>query len=371
VLLIDNAVVEQVLTMEGCIESQEEALKGLLTGDAVNRPRFDLYVPTGRPGAFFRSGNMEGAIASTGIYAIRLKSDVITWPRDEEGRWTEDKHCVAPGTYCGLVLLFSSRNGEPLAIMNDGHIQHVRVGGGAGIGARHLARPDAQVVGVLGSGGMARVYLEAFCVVRDIRRARVYSPTTAHREAYAAEMRARLGVEVEAVDSPEAAVAGADIVATCTDSMGPTLRAEWLEPGQHLTNVGPSEISREVFERCDVRIKQGVSGWPAGVAALDRVVLGRGHSPIAVAAGSERELAQLPSGREHQLGYDMKLPTFSDYLRGEVTGRTGDEQITFWHNIGNHGLQFAAVGGWVYERVRAHGLGQKLPTEWFLQDIKN
>jgi len=96
VLLIDNAVVEQVLTMEGCIESQEEALKGLLTGDAINRPRFDLYVPTGRPGAFFRSGNMEGAIASTGIYAIRLKSDVITWPRDEEGRWTEDKYCVAP-----------------------------------------------------------------------------------------------------------------------------------------------------------------------------------------------------------------------------------------------------------------------------------
>jgi ornithine cyclodeaminase/alanine dehydrogenase-like protein (mu-crystallin family) len=371
VLLIDNATVERVLTMEGCIESQETALKGLLSGDAINRPRFDLYVPTGTPGAFYRSGNMEGAIASTGIYAIRLKSDVITWPRDEQGRWTEEKFCVQPGTYCGLVLLFSSRDGEPLAIINDGHIQHMRVGGGAGIGARYLARQDSRRVGMLGSGGMARVYLEAFRAVRPVTEARVYSPNAAHREAFAAEMAAKLGIDVRASDHPEEAVAGADLVATCTDSMRPTLRAEWLEPGQHVTNVGPSEISREVYERFDVRIKQGVSGWPAGIVELDRVVLGRGHSPVAIAAGGEEQLAELPSGKEHELGYDMKLPTFTDYLRGEVAGRTSEDQITFWHNIGNHGLQFAAVGGWVYELVRKHGLGRTLPTEWFLQDIKN
>ena len=324
-LLIDNETVEQALTMEACIESQEQAFRGLLTGDAVNRPRFDIYVPSDRPDAYYRSGNMEGAIASTGIYAIRLKSDVITWPRDESGNWTEEKYCVRPGTYCGLVFLFSARDGEPLAIMNDGYVQHMRVGGGAGIGAKYLAREDSRQVGLLGSGGMAKVYLEAFKVVRPIDLVKVFSPTRAHRESFAEEMSKKLDIDVRAVDDPAEAVAGADIVATCTDSMRPTLDARWIEPGQHVTNVGPAEISREMYERADVRMKQGVSGWPAGIENLDRVVLGRGHSPVAIAAGSEEELRRLPSGKEHELGYDMKLPTFTDYLQGKVKGRENDE----------------------------------------------
>lgn len=371
-LFIDNATVEAVLSMEDCVSAQEEAFRGLLTGDAVNRPRFDVYVPTGSPDSYYRSGNMEGAISSAGIYAIRLKSDVIRWPRSEDGAWTtEEKFCVRPGTYCGLVLLFSTRDGEPLAIINDGLIQHMRVGGGAGIGARHLAREDSHTVGMLGSGGMARVYLEAFCSVRTITRVTVFSPDRAHRELFAQEMEQRLGIPVRAVDDPASAVRGADIVATCTSSMTPTVRAEWIEPGMHLTNVGPSEIAKEVYDRADVRMKQGVSGWPAGIENLDRVMVGRGHSPVAIVAGSDEEISRLPSGNQHPLGYDMRLPTFADFLQGKVEDRTAPEQVTFWHNIGNHGLQFAAVGAVAYHRAREMGLGRELPTEWFLQDIKN
>lgn len=98
---------------------------------------------------------------------------------------------------------------------------------------------------------------------------------------------------------------------------------------------------------------------------------GRGHSPIALVAGSAEEIARLPSEDAHPMGYDMKLPTFTDYLRGTVPGRVTADQVTFWHNIGNHGLQFAAVGGWVYQRVLQLGLGRELPAKWFLQDIKN
>jgi alanine dehydrogenase len=224
---------------------------------------------------------------------------------------------------------------------------------------------------MIGSGGMARCYLAAFAAVRPITRARVYSPTPEHRHQYALEMSEELGFEVEAVATPEDAVRGADIVATCTDSMEPTLRANWLEAGQHVTNVGPAEIGPDVFYRADVRFKQGTSGWPAGIEKLERVMLGRGHSPMAIVAGTEEEIERLPSGDEHPMGYDMKLPTFTDLMTGAVPGRTSDEQITFWHNIGNHGLQFPAVGGWAYQRARELGLGHELPTEWFLQDIKN
>jgi ornithine cyclodeaminase/alanine dehydrogenase-like protein (mu-crystallin family) len=100
----------------------------------------------------FRWGTMEGASRAFETFAIRMKSDMMQWP---DGK-TVEKYCVEPGTYCGLVMVFSTSNGEPLAIINDGIIQHMRVGGCAGLGAKFLSRADSEVVGILGSGGMAR-----------------------------------------------------------------------------------------------------------------------------------------------------------------------------------------------------------------------
>src|SRR6185437_4197103 len=98
-----------------------------------------------------------------------MKSDVITWPIGKGGRRTEEKYCVAPGTWCGFVMLFNSMNGEPLGFVNDGEISRMRVGASAAIGARLLSKSNSSRVGILGSGGMARAYLEVFCAVRPIR----------------------------------------------------------------------------------------------------------------------------------------------------------------------------------------------------------
>ena len=153
-LFIDNALVSELLSMKECIDAQEAAFQDNPSGRAAHRPRLDMYAPCERDDGYYRWGTMEGV--HDGIFSIRMKSDVITWPTDGAGRWTEDKYCVEPGTYCGLVFLLSSENGEPLAMINDGTIQHMRVGGGAGIGVKHLSRADAKTVGLLGSGGMAR-----------------------------------------------------------------------------------------------------------------------------------------------------------------------------------------------------------------------
>src|ERR1700674_1978726 len=195
-LIIDNALVSQLLAMKDCIRVQEEAFRKLSSGGAVHRPRIDMYFPCERQDGYFVWGTMEGA--NDGYFAIRMKSDIITWPRDAAGRWTEDKYCIAPGTYCGLIFLVSTRNAEPLAFINDGVLQHMRVGGGAGIGVKYLSREDSHVVGMLGSGGMARSFLEAFTCARDIRLCKIYSPNASHREAFAQEMSRRLGIEVRA-----------------------------------------------------------------------------------------------------------------------------------------------------------------------------
>src|SRR5207302_11394930 len=104
--------------------------------------------------------------------------------------------------------------------------------------ANIMARANSLVLGMLGSGGMARAHVEALIQMRDIRRVQVYSPTKANRERYAAEMAEQFGIEAITCDDPRAVYAGADIIAGCTDSSVPVIRGEWLEPGMHVIAVG-------------------------------------------------------------------------------------------------------------------------------------
>lgn len=365
-LFIHNDVVEKLLSMQECIEWMEHAFRQLPTGGAIHRPRLDMYVPCEREDGYYRWGTMEGA--NDGFFAIRMKSDIITWPKSSSSVWRENKYCVRPGTFCGLVMLFSTRNGEPLAIINDGVLQHMRVGCGAGIGAKYLARQDATSVGMLGSGGMARTFLEAFCVVRPIQKVKVYSPTRANRERYAKAMSQQLGIEVEPVASAREAVRDVGIVSTCTDSMEPTFEAGWLEPGMHVAMLGPREISAEAFERFDVKFRQGVGGMR--MPECDRVQAEIGMSPMAYIAGNDEERKRLP-GKVAVGGFGGDFPDYCDLVSGTAPGRTREDQITFYHNMGNQGLQFSAVSGPLYLKAKCAGLGREIPTEWFLQDIRD
>ncbi|HXV49513.1 MAG TPA: ornithine cyclodeaminase family protein, partial [Candidatus Binatia bacterium] len=156
-LLINNQVVEQLLDIKGCMEALEIGYRDLVNERANYRGRYDFFVPNDDPKLMYRWGTMEGASRSFETFAIRMKSDMLEWP---EGR-TVEKYCVESGTFCGFVMVFSTRNGEPLAIINDGIIQHMRVGGCAGLGVKYLSRDDSSVVGIFGSGGMARTYILA------------------------------------------------------------------------------------------------------------------------------------------------------------------------------------------------------------------
>ena len=372
-LLINNDDVKDLLSMSDCISVQEESFLGLEHGHSAHRPRIDMYVPCERDDGYWRWGTMEGSTNTPGPYfAIRMKSDVITWTDDPvSGLKREDKYCIQPGTYCGLIMVFSTNNGEPLAIINDGYLQHMRVGGGAGLGAKYLSRNDSRRVGIIGSGGMARSYLDAFCQVRDIDSVKVYSPNPEHRQQYAEEMTRRHGIEVSACDNPEAVAEDVDILATCTSSMVPTVMPEWLQPGMHLVNLGPMELTEDIFNKADVVIRQGIAG--AEVAKADegpRVKSGVGHSPLAYIAGTTEEMKRLPEARQQSL-FRRDFPDLNDLAYGRVEGRTEDNQITVYINGGNQGLQFAAVGGLVYEAALIKQKGNEIPTQWLLQDIRD
>ena len=362
-LLISNDDVRRLLTMEETIDALESTYRALVTREAVCRPRVDIRIPTSEPGKMYQWGTMEGG-STAGYFATRIKSDVV-FERDYEGAKTEEKYCSRPGLFCGLVFLTSTENGEPLAIINDGVIQHMRVGGDGAIGVKYLARKDAEVIGMLGSGGMARSHVQSIKSVRDIRKIQVFSPTRANREAFAREMSAEHGIEVVACDAPEQVYRGAHIVAALTDSSVPVMDGRHLEKGSHLVNIGGGGWpDAESLKRVDIYLRFGNAPDPMGREGL-------GISDEYLTWAARPDAAKKSRKRSHGVALPDKLVYLADLLEGRHPGRTSDDQIT-WSERGNlQGAQFFAVAGKVYEKARAAGLGREIPTEWLLQDIRD
>src|SRR3990172_4581336 len=200
-LFLNNDDVKGLLTMEMTMDALFLSYTQMVRGEAVCRPRIDLQIPTSNPQKVYRWGTMEGGSAS-GYFAIRMKSD-IAYETEYQGTRTLEKYCVKPGTFCGLIFLFRVDNGEPLALINDGYLQHMRVGADSGLGVKFMAKEDAKVVGMFGSGGMARCHIDSIRLVRDIKKIQVFSPTKANREAYAREMEEKYGIETIPLDRPE------------------------------------------------------------------------------------------------------------------------------------------------------------------------
>ena len=172
-LIISNDDVAAVLTMKDTIAVLEKAYADLVAKEAVCRPRIDMQIPTSDPHKVYQWGTMEGGSAG-GYFAIRMKSDVIA-EQSYNGVRTQEKYCTRPGLFCGLILLTSVETGEPLAFINDGHLQHMRVGADGGIGVKYMAKPDAKTVGMLGSGGMIVLDDSVDMVYQVMRLARFFA----------------------------------------------------------------------------------------------------------------------------------------------------------------------------------------------------
>jgi ornithine cyclodeaminase/alanine dehydrogenase-like protein (mu-crystallin family) len=365
-LILNNDDVKQVLTMELTMEALEAAYREVARGEAVCRPRIDIQIPTKDPEKIYQWGTMEGGSVS-GYFAIRMKSDVIT-EQEYQGVRTQEKYCVQPGRFCGLILLINIDNGEPLALINDGYLQHMRVGADSGIGVKYMAREDAKVVGMIGSGGMARSHIEAFMLVRKIERVQVYSPTRAHRVEYAREVGEKLDVEGVAVNNPEEVYRGADIIAGCTDSAVPIIKGKWLKEGSHITCIG-GKPDAETVRRINVSLRLGNAPAPWGLPEL-----GLPDEYLTYAVTSEKSPSfkmKTRGKRAHGVIAEDRSIILAELMRGEKKGRTSAEQITYSERGNVQGAQFFAVAGRVYELARQKGLGREIPTDWLLQDIRD
>jgi ornithine cyclodeaminase/alanine dehydrogenase-like protein (mu-crystallin family) len=354
--ILSNSDIEQILMLEDCMHVLEVAYKESALGKAGNRPRNHTMFPVEdkrHPGFHFRFKSQEGGNLSSGVWALRITSDMAGVETLANGVKRRRLIPAAPGnTYVGLITLYSLETLEPLAVMHDSYIQKLRVGATSAMGIRELSNPDARIAGLFGSGWQAEAHLNYLLMVRPkIEEVRVYSPTPAHCKAFADQWSAKVGKRIIAVKHPREAVQGCQIVTCATAAMDPCFDGSWVEPGTHVTAItSPDrtslrrELDDTTFDCADVLIvlsKEQIE--------YDNQVDIMG--PVKRGVKTWEEIGEL-----------------GDLLTGRFPGRSHRDQITVFANNTGMGLQFAAVGARVLALAEAKGLGHEVPTEWFLEE---
>ncbi|MEX0805853.1 MAG: hypothetical protein WD688_21425 [Candidatus Binatia bacterium] len=357
-LIVSNDIVRDCVNMSEAIDILAQSYIDEATGEAANRTKSNIHIPVDDGAAWYRYCTMEGGSRKLGVVAIRIKSDIVNFFRDQ-GRFRSNWFCVRPGQYGGLILLYSAKNGELLAILNDGEIQHFRVGATAAIAAKRMANPSSLAVGVLGSGGMAWSHVVAYkSVFPNLRRVQVFSPNEEHRVSFCRKLEATLEMDAMPVNDPREVFKNVQLVASCTDSLEPTFSGDWLEDGAHLTAVTLFEVDDSVYPKLHriVTYRENV--------ATHHFTTPEDFRPPALGAAVANQLRKLDLIAADRRG------TLADILLDKIQGRESPEEINFFNSEGS-GIQFAAVAKLAYEKCRDRGLGIDLPIDWFLQDIRN
>ena len=312
VRLISESLVERLLPMRLALQSVEEAFRWEGEGRVENRSRVRLR---GENGLF----HVMPASLLPGN-AMGLKA-----------------YTTFQGRTSFLALLWSAETGELRAIFEADRLGQIRTGAASGVATKYLARSDADVVGCYGSGYQAETQLEAISLVREIRRIQVFSRDALRRERFASTLSERLGIDVVAMDRPEAVARGASILVTITNSRTPVLQGGWIEPGAHVNAAGSNGLDR-------VELDAGAV-LKAGLVVAD-----------------SREQAKVECGdlagpvRDGKLRWEG-VRELGEIVAGKVPGRRSPDEITLFESQGV-AMEDVAVCATLLRRAEAEGAGE-------------
>jgi alanine dehydrogenase len=312
-LILTEHEVEALLDMPSTLAGVESVLRDQAEGRATNRARRRVALP--------RSGlnYMAAGAPDTGALGLKVYS-------------------VASSGARFYTMLFDPESGELLSILQSDKLGQMRTGAASGVATKHLAREDANTLGIYGAGWQAESQLEAIAAVRDLTRVIVYSRREESRRGFAERMGEKLGMEIETTHSPDEPAAQ-DIIVTATSAREPVLLGEWLRPGAHINAVGSnflfkSEIDREVVRRASF-----------------------------VCVDSREELGLEAGDLLRPLETGIILPEaiyeLGQVIAGQVKGRQGPEDITLFASQGL-ALEDLAAARVVYDRAIERGMGREI-----------
>jgi ornithine cyclodeaminase/alanine dehydrogenase-like protein (mu-crystallin family) len=318
VLVLNQEEVERLLDMEGCIEAMAQALASLARGE-VHVPLRFVVKPENEPSLI---GLMPAHRAGDSpLYSLKT---VCVFP-DNPKRGLD--------AHQGTVTLFDGETGEVRALMNASAITAIRTAAVSAVATRLLARKDARMLGILGSGVQARSHLKALRLVRAFDRVRIFSPTAGNAKALADE------VGAEVAGSAEEAVRGADVVVTATSSTEPVLRRDWLEEGAHVNVIG---------------------GRPPAMRELDVATVAESAFYVDKRESAEAEAFDYRDALEAgAIGPEHIRGEIGEVLIGAVPGRTSPEELTVFRSLGL-AVEDLAAAEYVVRRARETGLGTEV-----------
>lgn len=363
-LILSNDDINELVSIDECIERLDQTYQDLGNGLAQNRPRSDIYGPIQDNGRYIFK-TMDGMVPRFEVAATRLNSDTIRWSVTPAGI-RKDKQPTGPGgKWIGLVMLFSMRTGEPLAIMPDGVMQRLRVASTNALAAKYMVAQNASTYALIGAGWQASGQAIAMAAVRKLKEIRVYSPTPANRERLAKQLADQLGIKVIASPDARTAARGADIVGMATNSITPVVELDWLERHAHVTCVKELELGDGILGNSSLVVVHTRIDRPANY------IVGKGENPIFdhdPEEGLTGEIAMTRASKRQNAIDLTKQPDLGELAAGMVQQPMPGTMTTFVNTIGM-GLQFAAVGSLAYEKAQAVGRGREIPTDWFLEDV--
>lgn len=242
----------------------------------------------------------------------------------------------------GLMMLLSAHTGLVEALLLDnGYLTDVRTAAAGAVAARHLSRPQSRVAAILGAGMQARMQLHALTLVRPIAEARIWARDLEKAHYVARVLTEELGFPVVAAADVKQACRGADIIVTTTPAEKPILKAEWLEPGQHLTAMGSDAEHKNEIDPSVVRL---ADPYVADSVKQTRR-LGELHHAI--------ETGMVDAG--------TAFAELGAVIAGLTEGRRSPYAITFCDLTGT-GVQDTAIANLARARALQAGIGQSIET---------
>jgi alanine dehydrogenase len=315
-LHISEAEVRALLTMPMAIDAVEEVSRKQASGEVVVHPRRRFEIPGGN---FFHY--MAAADYTAGYIAMK-------------------QYTFVRGKLRFLAPLYETSTGELLALIEADYMGQLRTGAASGVATKHLARRDARVAAIIGTGGQAKTQLEAIATVRKLDSVNVFGRDPRKREAFCKEMSQRIGVPVRSVSSAPEAVRGAHIVCTATTATQPVVNGADLTSGVHINAIGANHAHKRELD-------------DEAVASADVIVV----DSVEQSRQEAGDLIIAFHGDESCWTGVKRLP---DVVSGKTSGRTSDTEVTLFKSNGIASWDLA-VAMKVYKAAREAGLGRELP----------
>src|SRR5580693_845866 len=315
-LHISEDEVRSLLTMPMAVEAVEDISRKQATGEVIVHPRRRFQFNAGN---FFHY--MAAADHTDGFIAMK-------------------QYTFVRGKLQFLVPLYEMATGNLLALIEADYMGQLRTGAASGVATKYMARRDAKVAAIVGTGGQARTQLEAIAAVRQLEIVHAYGRDPKRREAFCEEMSKRIGVPVHAASTVSEAVRAAHIVCTATTASHPVVKGADLETGVHINAIGANHAHKRELD------DEAVAS--ADVIVVDSIEQSRQEAGDLILAFRGDEVCW------------TGVKKLSDVVAKKSPGRTSDTEVTLFKSNGIASWDLA-VAMKVYKVAREKGLGRELP----------